>query len=117
MYAPVTPPLSVKLTVLTSFTTVVAFVGNELPDSSVPVFAGVFCITPGLLPALAHPTSRKSSTIPVAPSQWHHRLCMIVLPLHTHPATIVCSCVRIASPSCRVVPPHFCAVFCAIMAL
>src|SRR3989442_11564705 len=107
MYTPVTPPLSVKLTVLTSFATVVAFVVDGLPPDTTgrggPVFAGVFCTIPGLLPALPHPASRKSSTIPVGTNRWHHRPCMIVLPLHTHPATIVCSCVRIASPSCRVV--------------
>ena len=78
MYAPVAPPLSVKLTVLTSFATVVAFVGNGLPPDTNgrggPVFAGVFCTTPGLLSALAHPTSRKSSTIPVAPDTKYFKL-------------------------------------------
>jgi hypothetical protein len=69
----------VKLTVLTSFAAVVAFVVDGLLVSDGPVFAGVFCITPKLLPALPHPASRKSSAIPVVASQWQHRLRMIVL--------------------------------------
>src|SRR5260370_3206312 len=76
MSAACTTPYSWILKVPTSFATAVASVGDGLPASSGPAF---FCTTPGLLPALPHPASRKSSTIPVDTGQWYHRLDMLVL--------------------------------------